>query len=120
MKFLIRTIRFLKLTGSKVLIGLFLAGSVSVLCMSTASADRDDGPGWGNWGGHQGWRGGGDDYYEHRRGYYGYGYGGYGRYLPPYPAPYGYAQPVYVPPPVYYPPLPSPGISLFFPLNIHR
>jgi len=32
---------------------------------------------------------------------------------------YGYqSQPVYVPPPVYYAPQPSPGISLFLPLNI--
>jgi hypothetical protein len=35
-----------------------------------------------------------------------------------YPAPYVYAQPVYVPPPVYYPPQPSPGVSLFVPLNL--
>ena len=32
--------------------------------------------------------------------------------------PYMYAQPVYVPPPVYYPPMPSPGISLFFPIEL--
>jgi hypothetical protein len=35
-----------------------------------------------------------------------------------YQRPYYYAQPVYVPPPVYYAPQPSPGISLFFPLDI--
>jgi hypothetical protein len=35
-----------------------------------------------------------------------------------YRDPYYYSQPVYVPPPVYYPPQPSPGISLFFPLNL--
>ena len=29
-----------------------------------------------------------------------------------------YSQPVYAPPPVYYAPEPSPGISLFLPLNI--
>lgn len=39
-------------------------------------------------------------------------------YRPEYRHPYRYAQPVYVPPPVYYPPPPSPGISLFFPLDI--
>jgi hypothetical protein len=39
-------------------------------------------------------------------------------YRPVYRHPYHYAQPVYVPPPVYYPPPPSPGISLFFPLDI--
>jgi hypothetical protein len=32
--------------------------------------------------------------------------------------PYRYAQPVYVPPPVYYAPEPSPGISLFFPIDL--
>lgn len=37
---------------------------------------------------------------------------------PAYPQPYVYAQPVYVPPPVYYAPRPSPGISLFFPLDL--
>jgi len=31
---------------------------------------------------------------------------------------YSYAQPVYVPPPVYYEPPRSPGISLFFPLEL--
>jgi len=40
---------------------------------------------------------------------------GYGRR---YPHPYRYAAPVYAPPPVYYPPQPSPGFSLFFPLDI--
>jgi hypothetical protein len=34
--------------------------------------------------------------------------------------PYYYAQPVYVPPPVYYEPQQSPGISLFFPLDLRR
>lgn len=36
-----------------------------------------------------------------------------------YSAPaYYYSEPVYAPPPVYYAPQPSPGISLFFPLDI--
>jgi hypothetical protein len=35
-----------------------------------------------------------------------------------YQHPYVYAQPVYAPPPVYYAPQPSPGITLFFPLEI--
>jgi Ni/Co efflux regulator RcnB len=43
--------------------------------------------------------------------------GRYG-YRPEYRHPYRFAQPVYVPPPVYYPPPPSPGVSLFFPLEI--
>jgi hypothetical protein len=32
--------------------------------------------------------------------------------------PYYYAQPVYAPPPDYYRPRPSPGITLFIPLNL--
>src|ERR1019366_667215 len=39
-------------------------------------------------------------------------------YRPVYQDPYRYSQPVYAPPPVYYEPQPSPGISLFFPLDI--
>jgi hypothetical protein len=39
-------------------------------------------------------------------------------YQPVYREPYYYSQPVYVPPPVYYPPHQSPGISLFFPLDL--
>jgi len=37
---------------------------------------------------------------------------------PEYRDPYYYSRPVYVPPPVYYPPPASPGISLFFPLDL--
>jgi cell division protein FtsN len=39
-------------------------------------------------------------------------------YRPVYQDPYRYSQPVYAPPPVYYEPQPSAGISLFFPLDI--
>jgi hypothetical protein len=39
-------------------------------------------------------------------------------YRPVYQDPYRYSQPVYAPPPVYYDPQPSAGISLFFPLDI--
>ena len=39
-------------------------------------------------------------------------------YRPVYEHPYDYSQPVYAPPPVYYEPQQSPGISLFFPLDI--
>ena len=38
-------------------------------------------------------------------------------YRPVYQQPY-YTQPVYAPPPVYYAPQQSPGISFFFPLDI--
>lgn len=41
-------------------------------------------------------------------------------YRPEYRRPYNYAQPVYIPPPVYYEPQQSPGISLFFPLDFRR
>jgi hypothetical protein len=53
---------------------------------------------------------------DHRRGGEWRGHRGGGFVAAGYP--YGYAQPVYVPPPVYYPPQPSPGISLFVPLNL--
>lgn len=53
---------------------------------------------------------------DHRRGGEWHGHRGGGVVIGAYP--YGYAQPVYAPPPVYYPPQPSPGISLFFPLNV--
>jgi hypothetical protein len=33
---------------------------------------------------------------------------------------YYYSSPVYAPAPVYYPPEPSPGISIFFPLEFRR
>src|SRR5450756_409168 len=39
-------------------------------------------------------------------------------YRPVYEHPYYYSQPVYAPPPVYYAPQQSPGISLFFPLDL--
>lgn len=42
------------------------------------------------------------------------------RYRHVYRRPYVYAQPVYVPPPVYYEPRQSPGISLFFPLDLRQ
>ncbi|HLX79908.1 MAG TPA: hypothetical protein VKS43_04925 [Burkholderiales bacterium] len=37
---------------------------------------------------------------------------------PEYRDPHYYSRPVYVPPAVYYPPPASPGISLFFPLDL--
>jgi hypothetical protein len=39
---------------------------------------------------------------------------------PEYRRPYNYSQPVYVPPPVYYAPQQSPGISIFLPLDFRR
>ena len=130
MKTLIQKTRYFRSTGSKLVIGLIFASTLSVLSISSALADRDHDEG-GHWGGHHGWHGDRDEWHGDRDGWgggrgYGNGYGGrggygygngYGGYQPGYPQPYGYAQPVYVPPPVYYPPQQSPGISLFFPLN---
>ncbi|ESS73044.1 hypothetical protein MGMO_37c00050 [Methyloglobulus morosus KoM1] len=107
-------------TYSKVLIVLAVASAISVLSISSALADHGNGHGRGNrhnnHGGNQGWRGDHDGY-RYQPGYrqqpYGYGYGN----RQPY---YNYAQPVYVPPPVYYGPMQSPGVSLFFPLNIRQ
>jgi hypothetical protein len=59
-------------------------------------------------------RGYDNDRYDHsgRRYYYAHGRRVY--------RPYGYMQPVYAPPPVYYEPAPPPGISIFFPpIYIH-
>lgn len=39
-------------------------------------------------------------------------------YRPQFAQPYAYAQPVYAPAPVYVEPTVSPGISLFFPIDI--
>ncbi|MCK9395271.1 MAG: hypothetical protein M0Q44_06755 [Methylobacter sp.] len=109
MKTLIQKTKYFSLSSSKGLITLIFASVISVLSISIALADHDNGHGRrGNWGdddGRQEWRGDHD---------------GYGRFRPGYPQPYNYAQPVYVPPPVYYPPQQSPGISLFFPLNLRR
>jgi hypothetical protein len=106
----IRQARYFRSTGLKVVMALALASAISSLSISPALADNNDnndGHGRGNRHGHQGqreWRG-------DREGYDGY-------YRREYQGPYIYAQPVYVPPPVYYEPRPSVGISLFFPLDL--
>jgi hypothetical protein len=90
---------------NRIMIGLILGSAISVSTSSPAFADRDNGHGRFNQGGerHQEWRGG-----------YGNNYG-YGRGYRPI-----YRQPVYVPPPVYFPPSQSPGINLFLPFNLHH
>ena len=76
--------------------------SVMGMAIAPAHADNDDRQWHRDNGRHNGeWRG-------DRRGPYYYGH------------PYYYSQPVYAPPPVYYAPQQSPGISFFFPLDIHR
>ena len=123
MKGLLHKSRYFESTGSNVMIRLIVASAISVLSLSPAFADRDDGYGGGYRDGdrgHQEWhgngggyRGGDRDHQEWHGNGGGYGYGGY-------PQPYGYAQPVRVPPPVYYPPQQSPGITLVLPLNFGR
>ena len=109
---------YFRSTGIKVVVGFVVASAISVLSLSPALADRDDGYGRGYRDGdrgHQEWHGN----EGYRPGYDGYRHG-YGGYPHAYPQPYGYAQPVRVPPPVYYPPQQSPGITLVLPLNFGR
>jgi hypothetical protein len=109
MKTSIQKISCFSSTGSKLVCTLIFASLISVFSISSALAERGEGHGRGNrgeWHHHQEWRGNHEDY---------------GRYQPRYQQPYfNYAQPVFVPPPVYYAPQQSPGINLFFPLNLHR
>jgi hypothetical protein len=94
-------------TGRKVAMALILASLISGGAISSAFADNDGGQGRGAKHGnkHQReWRGD-----RHDNGY-----------RPEYRRPYVYAEPVYVPPPVYYEPRQSPGISFFFPLDLRR
>jgi len=87
---------------------LAFASAISVLSISPVLADNGHGRGNGN--SHN--RNHND--HDRRRGYQQpYGYYRSGRRQI-----YTYAQPVYVPPPVYYRPLQAPGVNLFFPLNL--
>ncbi len=99
-------------TISKFAIVLALA-AVAGLVMVPAFGDEHNRQGQGHGQGHGQGRGGdhGNNRYAHGGGYY--GHDNRDNYYP-----YAYAQPVYAPPPVYYPPMPSPGISLFFPLEL--
>jgi len=103
-------------SGGKLAVALVLASVIGALPISQAQA-RDDGRGWQQ--GHdrgdnhdRGRRHGDREWHGDRGGSYGY--------QPEYRRPYVYAQPVYVPPPVYYQPRQSPGVSLFFPLDLRR
>jgi uncharacterized membrane protein len=107
MNTLTRQIRRLYAIGGKAITTLTLALAITVLPVSSAFADREHGGEHHEDHDRRGGYGGG------YRGGYGYGYGGYGGY-----GGYTYAQPVYAPPPVYYPPVASPGIGIMFPLNI--
>lgn len=106
MNALLQQTRHSRSTRGKVLIALTFASVISALSISPALAEKNNGHGRGNRHDNRQseWRGDRQDY----------------RYQTEYRHPYLYAQPVYVPPPVYYESRQSPGISLFFPLDFRR
>lgn len=104
--------RYFSSVGRKVVMALAFASVLSSLSMSSAFADEHDDYGRRDRQGDHGQRSARHGDHGQRGDREGYGY------WPGYQAPYTYAQPVYVPPPVYEEPRPSPGISLFFPLDI--
>jgi hypothetical protein len=126
MKSLIRQEKCFMSIYSKVLIVFTITSIISVLSISSALAEHGNGHGRGNQhnkhGGNQRWRGDhdGNRYRPEYRQPSGYGNQQYYSYRNRQPNYYNYAQPVYVPPPVYYGPRQSPGVSLFFPLNIRQ
>ena len=95
-------------TTRRVMMALASVAVLGVVCVSPALAERD------NHRDRHDNRRGANNQREWRGNHWVYG----GR--PLYRHPYAYAQPVYVPPPVYYEPRQSPGISLFFPLDMRR
>ncbi|MGZ5007563.1 MAG: hypothetical protein ACXWE9_13335 [Methylobacter sp.] len=123
MNFLLQKIaHFSPAKATKVWIALVFSLTASIFYVPPACAERHIGHGFGGRHedyGHRDLFNDRFDYQYHR----GYGYGpgpGYG-YQPLYRQPYIYAEPVYVPPPIYYQPPQSPGINLFFPLDMrHR
>ncbi len=104
----------LGLTGRKVAVTLVFASLISGLSISPAMAENDHGRGQGN-------RHGQNAEHEHHGHHQRRSRGDReGRYQPQYRRPYYYNEPVYVPPTVYYERQQSPGISLFFPLDLRR
>jgi hypothetical protein len=118
MNSLIQQVRHFSPTGNKVAITLIFSLAAGIFSVSPAFADRGGNHGLGI---HHHYDYGHRDLFNDYEYRHGYGYGpGYGR-QPAYRQPYIYAQPIYVPPPIYYPPPQSPGINLFFPLDMrHR
>jgi len=110
MKSSIRQDSFFRSGGRRALMTVALASLIGALSISPAFADHD----YYDYGRDRGQRHGHhhNDWRGDRDGYYGY--------QPEYRRPYVYSQPVYVPPPAYYAPQQSPGISLFFPLDLRR
>jgi hypothetical protein len=98
-------------TFGRTAMALAVASVIGGLSMAPAFGDNDDRRGHRDNGRHNG------DRHADRHGDRNWRERGPG-YRPMYPHPYVYAAPVYAPPPIYYPPQPSPGISLFFPLEV--
>lgn len=117
--------RYFGSTGRRVAMALAVASLTSGLFMSPALADNGDhhGQDRGVQGDHS-QRGRFDRRYENHRPEHRPEYRPEHRpdyrseYRPEYRRAYRYAQPIYVPPPVYYEPRQSSGISLFFPLDL--
>ena len=87
-------------TISKIVMALGVASVMGGMAITPALADNDHRQVRRDNGRHNGeWRGDRNDRRGYQQSYY-------------------YSQPVYAPPPVYYDPQPSPGISLFFPLDL--
>lgn len=107
----IRQLGAFRPAGHQVAIALAFASLIGGLSMAPAFASRSDEHDRG-------------DRQDHRdqRASHGYreNYGYRQDYRPRYRRPYYYERPVYVPPPVYYEPRQSPGINLFFPLDLRR
>jgi hypothetical protein len=104
MKTSIHSTQLAKPSGRTILKALAVGFLISGLSISPAFADRDHDRGHDARGGHDHGRRGDRDW--HDRGWHGD------------VGVYGYAQPVYVPPPVYVQPYQSPGISLILPIHI--
>jgi len=101
-----------KSIAGRMVLGLLLAATVVSMDVAPASA-----------GEHGGDRGRGGHYDNRGRGHRGHGGPHRGYYRGGVYRPYGYvepvyAAPVYVPPPVYYAPVPAPGVNIFLP-GIH-
>jgi hypothetical protein len=109
MNFLARHVQWLRAIGRKVLLAAMWTVAITGLVVSSPLIAKDydqGGRGGRNMGhGQRDWRA--NDARNHQ-------------YRHVYRRPYVYAQPVYVPPPMYYEPRQSPGISLFFPLDLRQ
>lgn len=105
----IATSSFRSLAG-KIVLGLVMAAMLGGLDAAPAAAGDH-----GNRGDYRG-----DRHNEYRGRGHDRGYWGRDRYNRRVYRAYGYVEPVYVAPPVYYAPLPEPGVSIFLPsIRIH-